>query len=163
MPLLTPRYFSWLPLDLEPEGLKLYSIHTQPRPVTAEVFLPHLQAIKSDYAHDWQQTAGFAILHQGAAYPYLILAWWGNDNELFTAVSVKTATGWQTDPKRFSFCLYDMAVFTAERQLYMQTYYTEQDDTQQQRNAAYRHSQVRPDCAALVLLEPITQSQVYAV
>lgn len=37
--------------------------------------------------------------------PYLVLAWWDNNNELFTSVFVRTPQGWVEDQARYSFCL----------------------------------------------------------
>lgn len=54
---------------------------------------------------------------------YLVLAWRGNDNELFTSVSVKTESGWVEDASRFSFCLWDLEVFWWERNWFVETLY----------------------------------------
>ncbi len=52
---------------------------------------------------------------------YLVLAWWGNDNELFTSVSVQTASGWMEDPARYSFCVYDLEVIWQERNHFVES------------------------------------------
>lgn len=79
-----------------------------------------LAEVKKQKAVAWPSTPAFAVFHDGAGAPYLVLAWWGNDNELFTSVSVKTASGWVEDPSRFSFCLYDLEVFWHERNCFIE-------------------------------------------
>ena len=52
-----------------------------------------------------------------------MLAWWGNDNELFTSVSARSTQGWVEDPRRYSFCLWDLEVFWFERNRYVELVY----------------------------------------
>jgi hypothetical protein len=52
-----------------------------------------------------------------------VLAWWGNDNELFTSVSARSTQGWVEDPRRYSFCLWDLEVFWFERNRYVELVY----------------------------------------
>jgi len=54
---------------------------------------------------------------------YLVLAWWGNENELFTSVSAKTESGWVEDASRYSFCLWDLEVFWHERNYFIEHIY----------------------------------------
>ena len=69
---------------------------------------------------DWKNTPAFVIFHKGNTMNYLVLSWWGNDNELFTSVSVEVSdNNWLTDSKQFSFCLYDMEVMWQERNIYI--------------------------------------------
>jgi len=57
-----------------------------------------------------------------------VLAWWGNDNELFTSVSVKTALDWVEDSSRFSFCLWDLEVIWHERNYFIEFIYCSNPD-----------------------------------
>lgn len=82
---------------------------------------------------DWPATPGFAILHQGANLPYLVLCWWGNDNELFVRVAVREEERWTIDQNRFSFCLWDMEIMWLERKSYIRCMYSGTHDL-----AAYR-------------------------
>lgn len=77
--------------------------------------------MKADRDISWQHTPAFVIFHQGAGYQYLVLVWWGNDNELFTSVSVLEDECWIEDATKFSFCLYDMEVMWRERNIYITT------------------------------------------
>lgn len=103
------------------DGIKLYGISADGSAIAEETFISRLQAVKNNRTIDWSETAAFAIFHQGAAQFYLVLCWWGNDNELFTSVSVLVDNEWQEDPARYSFCLYDMELMWLERQVYIDT------------------------------------------
>ena len=103
------------------DGAKIYTISADGSEVDRNAFSPRLQAIKASRSVKWGETAHFAIFHGGASMLYLILCWWGNDNELFTAVSVLTPDGWVEQPDRYSFCLYDLEVFWDERNHYIET------------------------------------------
>lgn len=89
---------------------------------------------------DWSRTAGFAIFHQAANFPYLVLCWWGNDNELFVRVAVLENGTWVTDTDRFSFCLWDMEIMWLERRSYIERMYSGQQDLD-----AYRSDLVVPE------------------
>lgn len=103
------------------DGAKLYTISADGSPVDQQPFLVRLAGVKSSRSIAWSETPHFAIFHQGASFPYLILSWWGNDNELFNSVSVRTTEGWVEQPDRYSFCLYDMEVLWDERNFYIDT------------------------------------------
>ena len=70
---------------------------------------------------DWVNTPAFVIFHDGASCDYLVLVWWENDNELFTSVSVKFEGVWVENPNKYSFCLYDLEIMWAERNIYIKT------------------------------------------
>lgn len=81
-------------------------------------------AVKFARKVPWAATPHFIIFHQGESFPYLILAWWGNDNELFTSVSVRAGEGWVEQADKYSFCVYDLEVFWAERNIFIETFYS---------------------------------------
>lgn len=82
-------------------------------------FQARLAQVKAERGLDWANLPAFAIFHRGASFLYLVLCWWGNDNELFNSVSVLTEQGWVEDPRRFSFCVYDLEVMWFERQAFI--------------------------------------------
>lgn len=77
---------------------------------------------------DWPATPGFAILHQGATLSYLVLCWWGNDNELFVRVAVLEEGRWVIDKDRFSFRIWDMEIMWLERKSYIRCMYSGAQD-----------------------------------
>lgn len=105
------------------DGIKIYTISAQNRPVDHNAYLPRLAAVKQDKSVDWPSVPAFVIFHDGASCQYLVLAWWGNGNELFTSVSVNTASGWVEDPSQYSFCLWDLEVFWHERNCFVDQVY----------------------------------------
>jgi len=107
----------WIDID----GIKIYTISAANKPINISMFNKRLATVKSQSEVNWRETAAFAIYHDGENYKYLVLAWWGNDNELFTSVSVKIKHKWVIDPKQYSFCLYDMEVMWRERNIYIET------------------------------------------
>jgi len=109
---------------LDPDGIKIYTISLHTDAVDKSRFSDRLHAIKSSRDIAWPETPAFCIFHEGERFLYLVLAWWGNDNELFTSVSVLTDSGWVEDSSRFSFCLYDLEVFWHERNIYIETMYS---------------------------------------
>lgn len=117
----------------DPQQIKLYAISASGEPVAPQPFLARLAKVKAERALDWESLPAFAIFHHGASMLYLVLCWWGNDNELFQSVSVLTAQGWVEDAQRYSFCLYDLEVIWFERQAFIQHLYCPHPDL-----AAYR-------------------------
>jgi hypothetical protein len=105
------------------DGGKIYTISASGAAVDQAPFLDRLEAVKRARDLRWPATAHFAIFHQGSSFPYLILSWWGNDNELFNSVSVLTGQGWVEQPEKYSFCVYDLEVFWAERNIFIDTVY----------------------------------------
>lgn len=104
----------------DPDGIKVYTISASGRPVDQALYFSRLAAVKKQKAVAWQCTPAFAIFHDGESMAYLVLAWWGNGNELFTAVSVRTPSGWVEDSAKYSFCLYDLEVMWHERNYFIQ-------------------------------------------
>lgn len=103
------------------DGIKLYTISADGRPVDPKPFLLRLDQVKAERGLDWAALPAFAILHRGASRLYLVLCWWSNDNELFNPVSVLTETGWVDDPRQYSFCVYDLEIIWFERQCFIAT------------------------------------------
>lgn len=110
-----PRKIEGDPQWLDPDGIKIYTVSARNQPVDQTPYLARLAEIKLQKAVAWTSAPAFAIFHDGAEMAYLVLAWWGNDNELFTSVSVRTASGWTEDPTKHSFCVYDLEVIWQER------------------------------------------------
>ena len=118
-----PRRIESHPAWLDADGIKLYTISAHARPVEQTGYRARLAEIKTGIEVDWPSTAAFAIFHDGATTAYLVLAWWANDNELFTSVSARSSEGWIEDPRRYSFCLWDLEVFWFERNRYVELVY----------------------------------------
>lgn len=109
---------------LDSDGIKLYTVSATGDDVVQPPYLEQLQQVKSDKRIDWPRTPAFAIFHDGTSAQYLVLAWWGNENELFTSVSVREPSGWLTDSGKYSFCLWDLEILWAERNIYIETLYS---------------------------------------
>ena len=116
-----PRRTESQPGWLDPDGIKIYTISACDQPVEQAPYLARLADSKAQKPVDWAHVPAFAIFHDGATMRYLVLAWWGNDNELFTSVSVQTASGWMEDPARYSFCVYDLEVIWQERNHFVES------------------------------------------
>ena len=86
----------------DPDGIKIYTISAKGQTVDQSQYLPRLSAIKQAKGISWASTPAFVIFHDGAGARYLVLGWWGNDNELFTSVSVQTPSGWVEDPSLYT-------------------------------------------------------------
>lgn len=106
---------------LDPDGIKIYTISVDSRKVNTWLYELRLKEVKSEIGVDWANTAAFVIFHKGAGINYLVLAWWGNGNELFTSVSAHVKGQWVSNPRKHSFCLYDMEVMWRERTIYIET------------------------------------------
>ncbi len=124
-----------------PDGIKIYTLSARNEPVDHGPYLARLTVLKQQKPVNWSSTPAFAIFHNGATAQYLVLAWWGNDNELFTSVSVKTAFGWIEDPGKYSFCLWDLELFWFERNLFIETIYCAEPDYNRYRSARFAGSQ----------------------
>lgn len=105
-----PRTITSDPAWSDPDGVKIYTVSVSGRPVDQTRYFARLAEVKRAKPVAWPSTAGFALFHDGASAEYLVLAWWGNDNELFTSVSVRTPKGWVEDPTRFSFCVWALEI-----------------------------------------------------
>ncbi|WP_267226033.1 hypothetical protein [Dyella silvae] len=113
------RRIDRLPADADPDGLKLYGISSSGQAVDFARYSPQLQTMKDARPVRWAQTPAFAICHDGASARYLVLGWWGNDNEMFVAVAADDGSGWVEDMSRYSFCLWDMEVMWHERNAFV--------------------------------------------
>ncbi len=125
---------NWQDID----GAKLYTISMDGSAVDHAPFLVRMAEVKASRSIPWLQTPHFAIFHKGVS-SYLVLSWWGNDNELFTSVSVLVDSAWIEQPCRYSFCLYDLEIFWDERNFYIDTIYCERPSL-----SAYQRSR-RPE------------------
>ncbi len=118
---------------VDSDGVKIYTISADPGKVNKKMFDDRLRVVKASRDIEWPETPAFCIFHKGESFLYLILSWWGNDNELFTSVSVLTDSGWVEDASRFSFCLYDLEIFWNERNIYIETMYSGNPDIERYR------------------------------
>lgn len=118
-----PRPIVSLPADTDADGIKIYTISASDQAVSIAPYLPRLAAMKHARAIPWSSTPAFAICHEAAKARYLVLGWWGNDNEMFIAVAAQDASGWVEDLSRYSFCLWDMEVMWHERNAFVETLY----------------------------------------
>ena len=65
---------------------------------------------------------GFAILHQGRGWHYLVLNWWDNENEWFSRVHVKPVSrdeSWRRASNGEAACVWDLQVIWFEREMYV--------------------------------------------
>ncbi|MGQ0529940.1 MAG: hypothetical protein ACT4PG_09040 [Panacagrimonas sp.] len=134
-----PRKTESRPSWSDPDGIKVYTISAQNQPVNQVPYFAQLATVKKQKAVAWSSTPAFTIFHDGAGMAYLILAWWGNDNELFTSVSVQTASGWVEDPTKYSFCVYDLEVIWQERNYFIEFVYCAQPNLQSYRAKRFGH------------------------
>ncbi len=132
-----PRQIESEPSWLDEDGIKIYTISAVNKPINRAAFMPRLAEVKQTKSVHWPTTPAFVIFHEGASCQYLVLAWWGNDNELFTSVSVNTSSGWVEDPAQYSFCLWDLEVFWCERNYFIESIYCSSPDI-----GAYRNRRV---------------------
>lgn len=119
------------------DRIKLYTLSAHDRPVNHDAFAARLAEVKRRKPVAWAGTPAFAIFHDGNAARYLVLAWWSNDNELFTSVSVETETGWVEDPVRFSFCVWDLEIMWHERNYFIEHIYCAAPDMQRYRRERF--------------------------
>lgn len=76
---------------------------------------------------------GFLIRHPGLNQHYIILAWWDQQNELIARVLVRPTVPdgvWEDALGRYSFCVWDLEVFTRERERYVQYVLTPEEGPQ---------------------------------
>lgn len=69
---------------------------------------------------------GFVILHRGTSMDYLVISYWGNENENFINVFVCDEFGahaWHKD-EQYSCCVWDLEVIDLERRLFISTVLT---------------------------------------
>lgn len=132
-----PRCIETSPDWLDPDGIKLYTVSATGEAVVQPDYLTQLQIVKSQKQLAWKRIPAFAILHEGANAQYLVLAWWGNDNEMFTSVSVREQSSWIVDSDKYSFCLWDLEIIWAERNIFIETMYSGKTDLD-----AYRYQRL---------------------
>jgi len=118
-----PRPIESLPADTDADGIKVYTISANGQAVDIARYLPRMQGMKQARPIVWRDTPAFAICHEAAKARYLVLGWWGNDNEMFVAVAAEDASGWVEDMSRYSFCLWDMEVMWHERNAFIEGMY----------------------------------------
>jgi hypothetical protein len=118
-----PRPIDNLSADTDADGIKVYTISASDRSVDISRYLPRLEAMKRARSIAWPTTPAFVIFHDGTSARYLVLGWWGNDNEMFVTVAVEEASGWVEDMTRYSFCLWDMEVMWHERNAFVDWMY----------------------------------------
>ncbi|PMQ05717.1 hypothetical protein DyAD56_07970 [Dyella sp. AD56] len=118
-----PRLITSLSPDTDADGIKVYTIAADGKAVDISHYQPRLHAMKQARPVAWRDTPAFAICHEAANARYLVLGWWGNDNEMFIAVAAQDATGWVEDMSRYSFCLWDMEVMWHERNAFIECLY----------------------------------------
>jgi hypothetical protein len=106
---------------LDETGTKIYTVSSTDCIVDQSKYSQRLKHVKSARDINWLNTPAFVIFHDGSSCDYLVLVWWGNDNELFTSVSVNTENVWEEDPTKYSFCLYDLEIMWMERNIYIKT------------------------------------------
>ena len=123
-----PRVIVPLTTAKAPCGLKVYTISASGAPVDCAVYWSRLRAVIREQGWNGAKNPGFALFHDGATMPYLVVARWGNGNELFTSVSVFVDGQWMEDPLRYSFCVWDMEVFAHERSSFLQHIYKPEPD-----------------------------------
>jgi hypothetical protein len=133
MPGFSPRLIGSTAQGLDADGIKLYTISAHGRAVDEAPYLVELDRTKKHTSVIWRATPAFAIFHDGAIAMYLVLAWWRNDNELFTRVSVREEDGWVSDPDKYSFCLWDMEVMWFERAAFIRHIYNGSPDLESYR------------------------------
>lgn len=125
----------------DPDGIKIYTISAQNQLVNQAPYLAQLLKVKKQKNVQWSSTPAFTIFHDGASMAYLILAWWGNDNELFTSVSVHTISGWIEDASKYSFCVYDLEVIWQERNYFIEYFYCTKPSIENYRAKRFRDNQ----------------------
>jgi len=129
-----PRRIESNPKWIDGDGTKLYTVSATGNTVDQTDYRLRLKTVKAERRVNWGLTPSFAIFHDGAAARYMVLAWWGNDNELFTSVSVEIDSEWMEDPSRYSFCLWDLEIIWAERNFFVESVYCQHPDLD-----TYRH------------------------
>lgn len=107
----------------DPDGLKLYTISASGSAVDFHRYSERLTHVKQDKGID-ETVPAFAILHDGAAFEYLIVGWWKNENELFLSVSVRESDQWIEDSTKYSFCIWDLDIVWHEKNSFITHLYS---------------------------------------
>ena len=111
--------------------LKLYSIVYRGLQFDASEFEPGLQGALSELPVPdpgaGRPGLGFAVAHRGVTGDYLVLGWWNHENELPVVVWVRrTGEDWRPAIDGESFCVWDLEILWAERQIWIATMLTDE-------------------------------------
>ena len=105
--------------------LKGYSVRYGERPVDWE---EHREGVELALASlpeanpaEGRPGLGFLIVHRGRTAEYAVLAWWDRQNELPVRVFVRNEGPWRPARESESFCVWDLEIFTRERDAYVET------------------------------------------
>ncbi|MEL7510454.1 MAG: hypothetical protein AAFN42_24255 [Cyanobacteria bacterium J06554_1] len=120
-----PRRIESAATWLDQDNIKIYTVSASGNAVDQSSYRERLKDVKQARTVNWSLTPSFTIFHSGASADYLVLAWWGNDNEMFTSVSVYVDSQWIEDSNRYSFCLWDLEIMWAERNFFVEFMYCE--------------------------------------
>lgn len=105
--------------------LKGYSVRYGERPVDWEEHREGidlaLAALPEADPAEGRPGLGFLIVHRGRAAEYVVLAWWDRQNELPVRVFVHNEGPWRPAGPSESFCVWDLELFAAERDAYVET------------------------------------------
>ncbi|MDQ8201860.1 hypothetical protein [Pelagicoccus sp. SDUM812003] len=119
-----PRPLHHFPPESDALKLKRYTLSAATATIDCSAYEERLKIVLSSKGIDWETTPAFVIFHEGVALRYLVLCWWGNDNELFLDVSVEEQGKWISAGDRYSFCLWDMEVMWHERNAFIKHLYS---------------------------------------
>jgi hypothetical protein len=112
-------------LELRSNRLKAYSIVYGDAPFERDAFDAGLELAEHELpapaVAPGRPGVGFVILHQSRIGPYIILAWWDNDNELPVRVFLQQDANWRPAGPSESFCIWDLRVLWHEREAYIRT------------------------------------------
>lgn len=81
-----------------------------------------LSALPAPALHAGRPGVGFLVRHQGTGVAYVVLCWWGRENELPIRVFVReegSAEGWRATRGDESVCVWDLEVIWREREAYV--------------------------------------------
>ena len=112
------------PEGLDADGIKICTVSIGSTAVDQTAFKQRLENVRNIRNLDWAIILPFALFHEGENFLYLVFAWWGNDDELFTSVSVLIESGGAEDREKYSFCLYDIEIFWFERNAFITSMYS---------------------------------------
>ena len=107
--------------------IKLYSIvygnESLDRATYDECLTVALNDLPQPAVTRYRPGVGFAILHQGRGWHYLVLSWWDNENELPQRIWVRErnepAVRWRRAAPHQSICVWDLQVIWFEREQYV--------------------------------------------
>jgi len=114
-------------LGLDGWRLKLYSISFDGSDISWDDFDGGLalarSALPRPAAEEGRPGVGFVIAHHGDGIDYAVVSWWDRENELPTRVfACACGNGWRPASGGESFCVWDLEVIWAEREVYLETF-----------------------------------------